>query len=239
VTHLSTQAKEYEDLLVDFNAVGQGAKIHVARSAPAGTTDPLEEAVGTRLETIPGLFKITIPRDAAQDTNEIPQSEEQDDDISEASDVGSLEFTRAPSGLNVEQTLPIAPVSLASEDQDEFVPVLSRKSKKPPLGNTSKLSFTGSALSTKFGKTVSISEAKKRKKLRVSPSGFQPTLGLEYDHDDYLSVKRYNPRPCHRFYLTSGCKNGAKCHYGHDYDVGAGFESPHAKAMFAEYTATS
>jgi hypothetical protein len=208
-------------LLVDFNAVGQGAKIHVARSAPTGSLDPLDNVMGARLETIPGLFKISIPRDAAGETDEIAQSEAPDDDESEASDVGSLDFTRAPSGLIGEQTLPMVPASLASEDQDDFVPVLSRKSKKLPLGNAGKFSFTGSTMSAKFAKTVSISEAKKRKKLRGPSSGFQPSLGLEYDHEDYLSVKRYNPRPCHRFYLTSGCKNGAKCHYGHDYDVGA------------------
>lgn len=210
------QAKEYEDLLVDFNSIGQGAKIHVARSAPAEQPDPLERAMGPNLQTIPGLFKTPINADMLQDEESIQPSEASDDDIGEASEVGSLGWTKALSAAIVEQTIPMAPASLTSAD--DFVPVLSRKAKRPTVAGNSRLSMTMTASSTKNAKTISMSDAKKRKKPRGTP-GFQPTLGLEYDHEDYLSVKRYMPRPCHRFYLTNGCKNGAKCHYGHEYDV--------------------
>lgn len=215
-----SQAKEYGDLLTDFKSIGQGGKIYFARSAPVEEADPLEHIMGENLETIPGLFKTSITNtDSEQEVEQVPESEVQDDDGDRdgVSEVGSTEWTKAPSAVIVDQTLPLVPASIASAD--DFVPVLSRKTKKPTLGFNSKMSMTSSAVSTKNTNTASMSEAKKRKKSRGNASGFQPTFGSEYDYEDYLSVKRYMPRPCHRFYLTNGCKNGAKCHYGHEYDV--------------------
>jgi len=212
------QGYEYKELLSDFNAVGQGSKIYAARSTSQDGVDPLDKVLGTRLQTIPGLFRSAVVSEVTDDA-QATQHEEHDDgtvnDSDAGSDTGSIGFTKAPSDI-VDHTVQLVPVSVTSED--EFIPVLSRK-KKPIL--TAKMSYASSALSTKnvsFART-SITDVKKRKKGKSIASTQYTNLGLDYDHADYLSVKRYQPRPCHRFYLTNGCKNGPKCHYGHDYEV--------------------
>jgi hypothetical protein len=212
------QGYEYKELLSDFNAVGQGLKIYAARSTTQDGVDPLDEVLGTRLQTIPGLFRSAVVSEGADEAQTAEHDEPEDGTVNDSdagSNAGSIEFTKAPSGI-VDHTVQLVPVSVTSED--DFIPVLSRK-KKPTL--TAKMSYASSALSTKnvsFARTNG-TDAKKKKKGKSVTSTQYTSLALDYDHADYLSVKRYQPRPCHRFYLTNGCKNGPKCHYGHDYEV--------------------
>jgi len=213
-----SQGYEYKELLSDFNAVGQGSKIFAARSTSQDGVDPLDKVLGTRLQTIPGLFRSAVVTEGVEEMETVEHDEPEDGTVNHSdagSDAGSIDFTKAPSGI-VDHTVQLVPVSVTSED--DFIPVLSRK-KKPTL--TTKMSYASSAMSTKnvsFART-SGTDGKKKKKGKSITSTQYTNLGLDYDHADYLSVKRYQPRPCHRFYLTNGCKNGPKCHYGHDYEV--------------------
>jgi hypothetical protein len=160
------------------------------------------------IHAIPGLYKIPV----TQPSSDALGGRELQDSM--------LESARDP-------TLPLVPSSLPgdtkSSSQDKDSKKMNRV-KKPEL--SSDISFgsvqNGSEAASEWKKISAELTKKRAKRTRNIASKVEesrPYANADYDQIDYHNVKKFHPRPCHRFYLTSGCKNGAKCHYGHDYEV--------------------
>lgn len=194
---MSMQYHQYVDLFQEFKKTTLGDKLFVTGCTGNGEAEMLSSIVGNRLQPIPGLFGTPAiePKNHEASLQNFAIDNDSDGDSSHGYSV-----TTKPSSNACETTMPIVQISVVTEDEI----------KPPPTQKRSSVSGMRRCLS---GLSVKQDRLSSRDLVDTN------TTQLGFDHSDYLNVKRYHPRPCHRFYLTNGCRNGGKCHYAHEHHV--------------------
>lgn len=113
------------------------------------------------------------------------------------------------------------------DGSDAFTPVVGRHKKN---SNISKLGVRLAVVTSdefeRFHKSMRKSSKGRTAKSHRGTSALKATIATSsagtatYREIDYQNMKKLNPRPCHKHYLSvKGCPNGEDCAFGHRYEL--------------------
>lgn len=114
-----------------------------------------------------------------------------------------------------------------NDESDTFTPVVNRQKKNSHISKVGvRLAVVTSNEFDKFHKPASkISKSRGTKNYRGTSALKATTVASStgtatYREVDYQNMKKLNPRPCHKHYLSvKGCPNGRDCAFGHHYEL--------------------
>lgn len=114
-----------------------------------------------------------------------------------------------------------------TDGSDAFTPVVGRQKKNSHISKLGvRLAVVTSDEFDRFHRSTPKSSKARSTKSYRGTSALKATITTSsagtatYREVDYQNMKKLNPRPCHKHYLSvKGCPNGEDCAFGHHYEL--------------------